>query len=180
MKEVNETLLVQEALAGKPGAFDAIVDRYYRIVFSAAMKMVNNTDDAADITQNVFVKIYLNLRQFNPQYKLFSWIYRSAMNEALNFTTRERRSESLTESIVAPLTPDLVAQQAETAEKVQAAMMKLKPEYRAVMVAIHFQGLSYREAADVLEIPEKTVKSRLFSSRQMLKDFLITDGVVEP
>ena len=180
MKDLEDSALVELARKDQAGAFDVLVDRYYKIVYSVAMKMINDSNDAADITQNVFMKVYQNFQQFNPKYKFFSWIYRIAMNEAINYCNRtDRRTEPHHESMAGEATPESLYHQSELEVNVQKALMKLKPDYRSVIVLSHFQGLSYREISETLSISEKTVKSRLFTSRQELKNILKTDGVID-
>lgn len=148
-----------------------------------ALRMVNNYDDARDITQTVFLKAYEKLDSFNPRYKFHSWIYRIAINESLNHAVKARPAESL-ESGSGPgqlasagMDPEETLARTEKARSVREALMSLKPGQRAVIVLKHFLGCSYVEMGRMLDIPEKTVKSRLYSARQMLKDVLLKKGI---
>ena len=181
MKGADEDLvLVEAALKGGRDAFRPIIERYAKVVYSVAFRMVNDSDDAEDITQNVFIKVYQNLRQYNPKFKFFSWIYRIAMNESLNFIhQRTNNTEPLGDMVSSARSPETEYAGTELARNLQLGISKLTPEYRAVIVLTHFQGLSYAEISETLQIPEKTVKSRLFSARRNLREILVSDGVMK-
>jgi RNA polymerase sigma-70 factor (ECF subfamily) len=134
--------------------------------------MLGNVQDAEDVTQTVFLNAYLKLRTYNPRYKFFSWIYRMTVNEALN-TLKRRKPTGTLEHEFDIRTPEIAPDTAvELEDRVGRALMRLKPDDRAVVVLKHFASFSYQEIADVLEIPLRTVKSRLFTARQRLRDIL--------
>jgi RNA polymerase sigma-70 factor (ECF subfamily) len=131
--------------------------------------MLNNVQDAEDVTQTVFLNAFLHLRSYDPRYRFFSWVYRMAVNESLNMLRRRKRTVTLEDEpdIRAPgAAPDRTA---EAEDRVGKALMSLKPDDRAVVVLRHFVSFSYQEIADVLEIPVQTVKSRLYTARERLK-----------
>ncbi len=165
--------LIQRFLSGDRRAFEPLVDRYQKTVFNVALRMVNNTDDAADITQNVFIKASEKLGSFNPKYKFFSWIYRIAVNESLNFVEASKKNERLSHELVADgKSPEDVLQDDHIAQSVEEGLTKLTDENRIVIILRHFQDLSYDEIGFILDLPVRTVKSRLFSARQSLKKIL--------
>ena len=166
--------LVKRCLAGDNTAFAAIVDKYEKIVYNVAIRMCTSQEDAEDITQSVFTKAFEGLDTFKPRYKFFSWIYRIAVNESLNVVNQQRRFEKLEiDQMSDDRTPDQSYEEIELREQVQDCLMKLGVEYRVVLVLNHFHDLSYSEIGYILEIPEKTVKSRLFTARCLLKDKLM-------
>lgn len=174
MKEDADAATVRDCLAGDPQAFAALVERYDRPVYNVALRMLRNPEDARDIAQTVFMKAYQNLASFDPQYKFYSWIYRMAINESLNFQrVRDRGAGPVDEHI-----PDENAGPSEllgdeqTREQVLEAVDKLKPEYRAVVVLRYFVDRNYDDIAEILGIDARTVKSRLYTARQLLKDQL--------
>jgi len=131
--------------------------------------MLGNAHDAEDVTQTVFLNAFLKLRTYDPRYRFFSWIYRMTVNESLNTLKRRKRMVMLEDEpgIAAPAAaPDRAT---EVQDRVGKALMGLKPDDRAVVVLRHFVSFSYEEIADVLEIPVKTVKSRLFTARERLR-----------
>ena len=173
MSGSDDLKLVEQCLGGDGTAFETLVDRYQKVVFNVALRMVGSAEDARDIAQSVFLKVYENLGNFNPRYKFFSWMYRIAVNEAINYLHAKQNKVDLDESIAADGKPvDELLQDDQMVQRLERALMLMKFEYRTVLILRHFQDLSYREIADVLDIPEKTVKSRLFSARQDLKDIL--------
>lgn len=158
-------------------AFEAVVEEYTKQVFNIAYRMVNNYEDAMDITQTTFMKAYEKRGSYDPRYKMFSWLYRIAVNESLNHIQKRKRESNMTHELAdRRLTPEQMMIQNETTGRVQSAIMDLGLDYRMVVVLKHFQHLSYREIGNILDIPEKKVKSRLFSARQLLKEKLSAKG----
>jgi RNA polymerase sigma-70 factor (ECF subfamily) len=177
--ERSDKELVSECLAGSQEAFGALVDRYQKVVFNVAYRMTNDYDAADDITQSVFIKGFEKMSSFNAKFKFFSWLYRIAVNESLNYINRNKRTEELSPDLRASQkTPEQAYSDAEVSEKVEDALMQLDPKYRIVVVLKHFRDCSYREIGDILQIPEKTVKSRLFTARQLLKSILVERGII--
>ncbi|HUL71899.1 MAG TPA: sigma-70 family RNA polymerase sigma factor [Vicinamibacterales bacterium] len=173
MLEPNDDVdLVARCLKGDPAAFEPLVTRYERVLFSVALRLVGNYEDARDATQNAFVRAYEHLETFDPTRKFFSWIYRIVVNECLNLRRARRPQEPLADTLEAKDDARDVVEAAEQSRQIDAALLKLTPEYREVVVLRHFLEFSYEEIADVLDLPEKTVKSRLFSARQRLGEIL--------
>src|SRR5262249_12994173 len=83
--KLDDNALVQGCLGGDEHAFEILVVRYQGPIYNAVLRMVRDRDDASDLTQNAFLKAYQQLARFDPQYKFFSWLYRIAINESLNF-----------------------------------------------------------------------------------------------
>ena len=156
-------------LAGQRDAAIGLVDRYQRPLFNLALRMLDNAQDAEDVTQTVFLKAFRKLRTYDPRYRFFSWIYRMTVNESLNVLKRRRRVVPLEQALDVPAPGAGADHAAEAEDRVGQALMRLKPDDRAVVVLRHFVAFSYEEMADVLEISVKTVKSRLFTARERLK-----------
>lgn len=143
------------------------------MLFNLAMRTVGNFDDAEDVTQSAFVKAYRNLATYDPRHRFFSWIYRITLNEALNLRSARRPQDSVPESLVSPA-PDALEEldRQERLARLAAAISALPDLYRRVVELRHRSELSYREIAEALDIPEKTVKSRLFTARRRLAESL--------
>ncbi len=157
-------------------AAGALVDRYQQRLFNVALRMLHNVQDAEDVTQTVFLNAFRQLRTYDPKYRFFSWIYRMTVNESLNVLKRRKPAVTLEEEpdILAPgAAPDRAT---EAEDRVGRALMSLKPDDRAVVVLKHFVSFSYEEIAEVLGIPVKTVKSRLFTARERLR-LALDEGV---
>jgi len=151
--------------------------QYEKPVFNAAYRMLNNREDASDVTQTVFLKVYENFASFDPSCRFFSWVYRITLNESINWLGKRNRLEPLLHEAADDADgPEQAVESAKLSADVQAALMTLSTDYRTVIILKHFLGCSYMEISDVLEIPEKTVRSRLYSARQLLKDALIESG----
>lgn len=178
MSETEDVLLVERCLQGDHSAFEELIERHQKAVFNVALRMVSRYEDAQDIAQTVFLKAFQNLSRFNSEHKFFSWVYRIAVNESINFVQRQKPQE-FTEELhrTQDLTPQEAMEATETEKDIEAAMSTLSPEYRAVIVLRHFEDLSYDEIARTLGISEKKVKSRLFSARRLLCEALTKRGV---
>jgi RNA polymerase sigma-70 factor (ECF subfamily) len=141
--------------------------------------MLGNPDDAADITQIAFLKVFENLDRYNPKFKFFSWIYRIAVNESINLLKRRGNQEPLDDRQASGLRgPEALVEAGRVCDCVQGVLMKLQEEHRAVIVLRHFTECSYHEIAEILQIPEKTVKSRLYTARQIMKEKINAMGLV--
>ncbi len=173
MNKPDDTDLVRRTMKGERTAYEALLIRYEKPVYNAAYRMLNSTEDARDVTQTVFLKAYENLGQFDPKYRFFSWIYRIAVNESINCLNLRNRTEELAgEPIAETSGPDDATDSDQRSRRIQSALMLIKPEYRAVIILRHFLDFNYVEIGAILDIPEKKVKSRLYSGRQSLKDAL--------
>lgn len=173
----DEDALVAAARGGDSQAFGALVDAYEGAVFNLALRMVGNREDARDLAQTVFVKAYLKLDSFDGRSRLFSWMYRIAINESLNWRSRRKQQVELNDGLEShePL-PDERAVASEEERMVQEALLDLTPDYRQVIVLRHFLDLSHVEMGKVLQLPEKTVKSRLHTARARLAEALRKRG----
>jgi RNA polymerase sigma-70 factor (ECF subfamily) len=180
MREYEDNELIRKCLQGETNAFEPLIDKYQKVLFNTVLRMIGDYDDAQDVTQSVFIKAFENLASFNPRFKFFSWIYKMAMNESINLLNRRKRQSVLPETnISTDRAPDTLLELAELEKVVQEAIEDLSIDHRMVLVLRHFADLSYSELSFVLEIPEKTVKSRLFSARQRLADILKERGITK-
>ena len=177
MGKSDESELIERCIKGDRQAFEALLIQYEKPVFNAAYRMLNNRDDASDVTQAVFLKVYENFDSFDPSRRFFSWVYRITLNESMNWLGQRNKLEPLQqEAVDNSKSPEQEVDSEKLSAAVQAALMTVKPDYRTVLILKHFLGCSYMEISEVLEIPEKTVKSRLYTARQLLKDALTNSG----
>lgn len=168
--------------------FDQIVADYEKRVFNIAFRMLGNHDDAADVTQETFIKAYRAWGNFRGESSVYTWLYRIATNCCKNrIKDRERpgrygvdsletlRDEDSTEETQIPdwrYSPGPLLERQELREVVQAAIQSLAPDYRVVIVLRDLQGLSYKEISAIVGVPLETVKTRIFRGRCMLRDKL--------
>jgi RNA polymerase sigma-70 factor (ECF subfamily) len=175
-QDEEDAAVVARCLRGETAAFAVLVERYERVLFSVALRMLGDAEDARDATQDAFVKVFQRLGDYKPEHRFFSWIYRILTNECLN-ALRARRPQEPEIPEVAIVSGALEALELEERRRaVQTAISALPPDYRDVLVLRHFAELSYEEVADTLAIPVKTVKSRLYTARQQLGQRLLGWG----
>jgi len=172
--------------SGDRAEFALLVEAYYEMIYRLAIKMVNNPQDAEDILQETFIKAYRHLKNFDGRSSLSTWLYRIATNEALMFLRRQKPDTvSVDESLdtgegeIEPLQiidwsslPEEELMSAEAQVYLDKAVDKLSPSLRVVFVLRDIQGLSTRETAEVLDISETAVKTRLSRARLQLREEL--------
>lgn len=178
MDRDQENRLVTSCQHGDRRALETLVRQYQKPVFNAAYRMLGDTEQAADVTQATFLKALEKIQGFDTKHRFFSWIYRIALNESIDQLKRGRRFQPYTDAQDADSNrPPQQAARSETVDQVQAALMTLNEDMRSVLVLRYFSDCSYQEIGKILDLPDKTVKSRLFSARQKLKITLEERGV---
>jgi RNA polymerase sigma-70 factor, ECF subfamily len=168
----DDTELIQRVQRGDHAAFAALVVRYQRPVYNAAFWVLRRAEDAADVTQAVFLKVFERCHDYDPQYRFFSWLYRMAVNESLNWQRQRGREDELPSGFDAESddgSPEQLLDSAQRQQRLREAVMRLPTEQRLVIGLRHFAELSYTEIAGVLQVDEKMVKSRLFEARTRLR-----------
>jgi RNA polymerase sigma-70 factor, ECF subfamily len=176
--QLEDVRVIKECLEGNVKVYENLIERYQKPIYNLAYRMVGNSDDAEDITQTAFIKAYEKLNTYNFKNKFFSWLYRIAMNESINFINARKRLSRMDENPVSyEDNPEQSLIHSDTRNKVRMAVQELKEEYKTVVILKHFNDLSYEEIAEVLNISEKMVKSRLYTARQLLKEKLIDGGI---
>ena len=176
-EEELDRIAVERCLRGDLDAFGSLIERYQRPVFNTVLHMVGDAEDAREVCQQAFMKAFEHLASYDRQRKFFSWIYRVAVNESINHLKARRPHESLSETLQHPrANPAEQFEELESWTHLHEAIMNLDPNYRAVIILRHFVHFSYNEISDILNVPEKTVKSRLFTARQQLREALEAKG----
>ncbi|MHC1706509.1 MAG: RNA polymerase sigma factor [Bacteroidales bacterium] len=176
IKDDNE--LVHEVISGNNSSFELLIDRYQKTVFNMVLRMVGDTENAKDITQDIFLKAYEKLHTFKFNYKFFSWLYRISINETINWIKKNPRLDQLDRVQIEPA-EDSDAEEAkgQAINKVQYGLMILPENSRSLLVLKYYCSLSYEEIAEVKGISVKKVRSRLFSAREQLRKILETNGL---
>jgi RNA polymerase sigma-70 factor (ECF subfamily) len=181
MSKDGDAELVRRCRRGDQDACYALLSEYEKPVFNVAFRMLHDVDDAQDVTQTVFMKVFENLDRYDPSHRFFSWIYRIAINESINLAqqrSRQRPLEGHEPSQAAG--PEDACGRAEVGAAIESVLMTIKDEYRTVLVLRHFADLTYEEIGVVIDLPVKTVKSRLFTARRLLRDGLLERGHLQP
>ncbi len=168
--------LVQRYQGGDRSAFTELMTRYQRPVYHAAFGVLHRAEDAKDITQDVFLKVVDRLNEYDPQYKFFSWIYRIALNESFNLQRRNNRIDPRDVETSLPGSdlgnPENQVADEQLCKRIRSALMRMSEDDRTVLSLRHFSECSYETIGQILDLDEKTVKSRLFESRQRLRGLL--------
>lgn len=169
----SDEIIVRKIIAGDINQYRWLVEKYQNPVFRVILKIVGDDDEAQELTQDVFVKAFESLHQYKVDYKFFSWIYRMAINRALLFEKKKKeftRLEVVKNQISENTEPDL---DEERSRQLSRLINKLSEHYRTVILLKYYSNLSYTEIAETLDVPEKTVKSRLFDARKILRDWIV-------
>ena len=173
--------LIESVRRGEPGAFEELVRSTHRPVYSLVYRIVGNADDAADVTQDVYLRVWRGLRGFRGDANFSTWLYRVAANAALTHVKRRARGGVPTEPSELPDLPasDGTEERAD-AELLERALATLPDSQRAVVVLKDVYGWTCAEIGKQMGTTEGAVKVRLFRARQRLADELASAGVVVP
>ena len=189
MTREQEAMIVRKVLQGDVNAFEKLVTEYEKAVYAIAQRMTGNPEDAADMTQETFIKAYNSLSSFRGDSKFSVWLYRIANNVCLDFLRSKNRRPTVslsaedddgeeTQLDIADesQSPELLLESSLTRDAVRRGLDSLPPDYKQILLLREIQGLSYEEIAAALGIESGTVKSRIFRARKRLCTFLIEDG----
>lgn len=179
--------IVRRVQAGDVAAFDRVVEKYRERVYGVLYNMTSNREDAADLTQEAFIKAFQSIHRFNGQSSFFTWLYRIAVNSTLSHLRKARlrsffsldridSDEPVAKEIIANLTDksggDRDSYVRELQEKLNDAMQKLSIKHRTVVTLFEIDGLSHQEIAEVMDCSIGTVRSRLHYAKQLLQSEL--------
>lgn len=177
MKKLEDYELVQMAIDGDNNAFAELLERYKNLVYSVVLRMVNNSEEANDLAQEVFIKIYKNLSKYHPEFKFSTWIMRIATNHVIDYRRKKKQETvNIDDMIYEPSdkdTPESTYIKMEERMDINKALSSLPDMYKIPIVLYHQQGLSYQEISDIINEPLSKVKNRIFRGRKMLKDILL-------
>ncbi|HEY0163112.1 MAG TPA: sigma-70 family RNA polymerase sigma factor [Edaphobacter sp.] len=192
----EEATLVAELKAGSEEAFGVLIAQYHQPLYSLIARSLTDPADAADITQEVFIKVFRSIRGFHGESSLRTWLYRIALHEASNqrrWWSRHKKQELTIDSVpdsdsnddALPLAATLAATggtpfdhaaQAELRHSVEEALRELPEVFRTVVVLREIEGFAYEEIAEILNVNIGTVKSRLTRGRSALRDLLVLNS----
>lgn len=176
--------IVKRVQAGDVAAFDVLIKKYRERLFSVVYNMTSNREDAADLTQDAFIKAFQSIQRFNGQASFFTWLYRIAVNSTVSHLRKARlrsffsletidSEEPVARDIIEALTDKSGGERdtfvRELQERLNAAMQKLSIKHRTVVTLFEIDGLSHQEIAEVMECSVGTVRSRLHYAKQLLQ-----------
>ena len=182
----NEILLLKKARNGDVEAFEKLIEGCQKKVFNIALRMLGNYDDASELSQEVFIKIFKSLGNFKEHSSFYTWVYRITSNACLDEIRKRNNCKvisldepvNLNDNDVKPQvedhrpTPDMEAEKKEMKKIINDAIKSLPEEHRIVIILRDIQGFSYEEISKIVSCPEGTVKSRINRARQSLKEIL--------
>ncbi len=187
-RAVDEQTLIQQAQAGKRAAFEELVRRYDRDVFRLALNLLHRPEDARDVYQEAFLKVYKNLHRFRFECSFYTWVYRIVTNVCLDHLRRRNsRPEVQAPEVVAQgdaasqdffdrqrgnhvaADPERRLMGQEIGQQIAAALELLSPRERMVFELKHYQGLKLRAIGEMLGTSEETVKNSLFRATRKLR-----------
>lgn len=185
-EEQLEPRLVEQAKEGNQSAFIQLVERYKDKIYYLCLRMLRSAEDAEDVAQETFLRVYTNLHRFDPKHQFSTWIYRIASNLCIDRIRKKKPNHSLDEPIKGDEGGrDRLSQQAgdeptpeeslialETRKRVVDALEQLPAHYRAVIVLRYFHDLSLAEIGEILSLPVTTVKTRVHRGREALRRLL--------
>ena len=186
---MDESRLIKRAQDGDNKAFEVLIEAHFKNIYNIAYRIAGNPDDASDMTQEVMIKLFRNIGSFGGNSKFSTWVYRVATNTCLDELKKIRRhstysinseidtgeGEFLYEVEDTSPTPDLKVEQGELSNMVATAINSLSLEHKAIITLRDIQDFSYEEIANILNLSEGTVKSRLSRARMQLKKILVKD-----
>ena len=178
-----ETELISRCQQGDPEAFKEIFDQYHKKVYRIAYGVVRQREDALDIVQEVFIKLYRSIRNFKGKSKFYTYLYRMAMNTAIDHSRKMGRSpfssldgmEGFQPSEAVEKRPDSILLHKELEGRVKVALEKLPTDQRMALIFREVEGLSYQEMAEAMGCSIGTVMSRLHYARKRIQELLKND-----
>ncbi len=179
MKPENMTdyELVCKCLNGEKDYFSELISRNKNLVYSVVLKMINNKEDANDLAQEVFIKIYKNLDKYYPDFKFSTWVVKITTNHVIDYR-RKKKCETVSMDylgykLVSENSPEQDYFDKEEKQELNYLIDRLPEIYKIPIVLYHKQGLSYQEIADAIDEPLSKVKNRIFRGRKILKEELL-------
>jgi RNA polymerase sigma-70 factor, ECF subfamily len=187
--QLSDQDVISHARQGRETAFRELIRRYERPVFSVIYRMVHDRELAEDLAQETFIKVLNALDRYDPKYKFSSWIFKIAHNATLDqlrkkepetlsldgsphASTQEQTEASSFTAVDTTETPEQYTESKQLGTEIEAAIEKLRPEYRAAIVLWHIEGRPYDEIADIMGLPLGTVKTYIHRGRNELRGML--------
>jgi len=180
--------LVEKILAGNTDVFKKLIEQYQRLVSHVVFRMIPKQADREDICQDVFIQVYQNLGNFKFESKLSTWIARIAYNRCINYLEKKKTplfddlslaEESIETQYDDGAAPDIFTEHQDRSSLLQSEIDKLPVQFRTILTLFHLDEMKYREIAEVMDLPEGTVKSYLFRARKLLKQKLLVKYEVD-
>ena len=188
MTREEETVCIQRICAGDANAFEPLVLEYQTSIYHLVYRIVQDSQDATDLTQEIFLQAYRSLSSFRGESRFFVWLYRLACNCCTDFLrkksvvtvslTVEENSGEFSELEIPDLrfSPEYTLEQKELRTAIQNGLRQLSPTEREILTLREFSGCSYEEISEILSLELGTVRSRIYRARKKLCAILVKDG----
>jgi len=175
-REVEDQDLVSKAQQGKVEAYNVLVSRWEKKIYNYLLRLIRNPEDAMDVSQDVFLKAYQSLRRLENPARFGPWLYRIAHNEAYSLLRKAKPEAELTEfsAVEGVRGPRMAA--VEVGLAVESALHRLNEDQREAVLLKVVEGFKFEEIAEILDCPASTIKSRVYTGLEMLKDLLAPLG----
>jgi RNA polymerase sigma-70 factor (ECF subfamily) len=170
-REVEDRDLVLRARKGSVESYNTLVSRWEKRIYNYLLRIIGNTEDAFDLCQDAFLKAYQNLPKLDDAGRFGPWLYRIAHNEAISHLRRQRPESELVDQAVGG-SAGLQMAPVEVSIAVESALARLSPEQREAVVLKVYEGFKFEEIAGILECPASTIKSRVYTGLELLKEIL--------
>ena len=177
IKDLTDYDLVQKCLNGEKEYFSEIITRHKNLVYSVVLRMVNNQEDANDLAQEVFIKVYKNLDKYFPDFKFSTWIVKITTNHVIDYRRKKKYEtvsmEEVEYKLISQSSPEQDCLEKEERLVLNQLLNNLPDIYKVPIVLYHQQGLSYQEISEAINEPLSKVKNRIFRGRKILKEELL-------
>jgi len=176
VQHLSDEQLVVLVLEGQKLAFEILVERYQKQIFALAYRLGGDYDEARDLAQEAFLRIYRELPRFDPGRRFFPWMYRVAHNTCINLLHKRPKDVTPLDQVLelpdGGADPDGSYERIELNEAINSALQALPEQYRLPLVLKYLEGMSYQQISEQLDLPVSTIETRLFRGRGMLKKVL--------
>lgn len=170
-REVEDRDLVLRARKGKVDAYNALVSRWETKMYNYLLRLTSHPEDAQDLCQDVFLKAYQHLAKLDDPARFGPWLYRIAHNEAMSHLRRQRPEDELVDQAVGSM-PGRRMAPVEVTLAVESALARLSGEQREAVILKVYEGFKFDEIAEILDCPASTIKSRVYTGLDLLKEIL--------
>jgi RNA polymerase sigma-70 factor (ECF subfamily) len=183
-EKVNDIKLIEKTLAGDEIAFDFLVRKYHGKLISLIYQIIGSNNEAEDIAQEIFIKIFYKLNDYNPQYPFYSWLYRITVNKCYDYLRHNKRKHGksfdelnnrerkIIYNLIAPQVKDQMLSLYESDKNIQnitRMLWELEPKEKKVLIMRDLDALSYKKMSKILECSELAARLRVFKARKRLR-----------
>ncbi|MBW1972090.1 MAG: sigma-70 family RNA polymerase sigma factor [Deltaproteobacteria bacterium] len=178
-KEDEDIKLIDQFLSGKEVGFNRLVLKYQNRIYNLCMRMLNNEDDALEVSQDVFLAVFVNLKKFRRESRFSTWLFAIAINHCRNKLRKKIKEEDIPDNYeeIDLKSPYKILKEKEIKRLISEAIKKLEQPYREAIILRDIEDLSYQEMSKIMKVEIGTVKSRVHRARSKIKQILKKAGI---